>query len=130
MSINPNPNPENFTWYELPLDFRSRFYDYMLVLDALDGEAQAAFSRLLVDAEIDGEAKAKAQAPPPETQPQPPSPRKPRKPGLVTLIRQAEKAGRLVTSITTPDGATFRFGEPAQADNNSADRNEWDDVLK
>ena len=28
------------------------------------------------------------------------------------MIAQAEKAGKPVTSITTPDGMTLRFGEP------------------
>ena len=37
--------------------------------------------------------------------------RGPRKPSLRTLIVQAEKAGKNVASITTPDGVTLRFGE-------------------
>ena len=37
--------------------------------------------------------------------------RGPRKPGLRTLIEQAEKAGKKVASITMPDGVTLRFGE-------------------
>jgi hypothetical protein len=37
--------------------------------------------------------------------------RGPRKPSLRTLIEQAEKAGKNVASITTPDGVTLRFGE-------------------
>jgi hypothetical protein len=40
------------------------------------------------------------------------------------LIRQAEKAGKVVTSITTPDGVTLRFDEQ----NNS--NNSWDEVLR
>jgi len=45
--------------------------------------------------------------------PKPSKPRKPRKPTLRTLVTQAEKAtGKAVTSITTPDGTTLRFGEP------------------
>jgi hypothetical protein len=40
-----------------------------------------------------------------------PAPR--RKPSLSRMIKQAEKAaGKRVTSITTPDGATLRFDEP------------------
>jgi hypothetical protein len=42
------------------------------------------------------------------------------------LIRQAEKAGKVVTSITTPDGVTLRFDEPEQ---NTAN-NSWDEVLR
>ena len=38
--------------------------------------------------------------------------RSPRKPTIGTLIKQAEKAGRTVTSITTSEGVTLRFGEP------------------
>jgi hypothetical protein len=34
------------------------------------------------------------------------------------LIRQAEKAGKVVTSITTPDGVTLRFDEPEQNSSN------------
>ena len=37
--------------------------------------------------------------------------RGPRKPSLRALIEQAEKAGKNVASITTPDGVTLRFGE-------------------
>lgn len=42
------------------------------------------------------------------------------------LIRQAEKAGKVVTSITTPDGTTLRFGEAEQDGSN----NSWDEVLR
>jgi hypothetical protein len=38
--------------------------------------------------------------------------RKPRRPSISKMIAQAEKAGKPVTSITTPDGMTLRFGEP------------------
>jgi hypothetical protein len=46
-------------------------------------------------------------------------PRCPRKPSIATLIKRAEKAGKTVTSITTPDGVTVTFGEikPAEASN-------------
>ena len=37
--------------------------------------------------------------------------RKPRRPSISKMIAQAEKAGKPVTSITTPDGMTLRFGE-------------------
>jgi len=29
------------------------------------------------------------------------------------MIKQAEKSGKAVSSITTPDGTTIHFGEPA-----------------
>jgi hypothetical protein len=38
-----------------------------------------------------------------------------RRPSLETLIREAERAGKAVSSITTPDGTTVRFGEPGGA---------------
>src|SRR5262245_36564559 len=39
--------------------------------------------------------------------------RKPRKPSIRTLVKQAERAtGKTVTSITTSDGTTLHFGEP------------------
>jgi hypothetical protein len=38
-------------------------------------------------------------------------PRK-RKPSIARTIKQAERSGKKVTSITTPDGATLRFNEP------------------
>ena len=42
-----------------------------------------------------------------------------RKPGLRRLIAQAEKTGKTVTSVTTPDGHTLRFGElPSSEANN------------
>jgi hypothetical protein len=47
--------------------------------------------------------------------------RTPRKPTLATLIKRAEKTGRQVTSITTPDGTTLHFGEPEPA----APENSW-----
>lgn len=49
----------------------------------------------------------------------PAKPRRQRKPSLRTLIAQAEKAGKPVTSVTTPEGITLRFDqpEPAEASN-------------
>jgi hypothetical protein len=46
-----------------------------------------------------------------------------RKPSLRTLIAQAEKAGKPVTSITTPDGTKIAFGEPEAEKRNELD--EW-----
>jgi hypothetical protein len=40
--------------------------------------------------------------------------RGPRKPRIDKLIAEAEKTGRTVTSITTSDGTTLRFGDPAE----------------
>ena len=39
-----------------------------------------------------------------------------RKPSIATLIKRAEKAGKPVTSITTPDGTRFEFGQPESAE--------------
>lgn len=40
-------------------------------------------------------------------------PTRQRKPRLDKAIAAAERAGKVVTSITTPDGTTLRFDEPA-----------------
>jgi hypothetical protein len=40
------------------------------------------------------------------------------------LIKQSEKAGKRVTSITTPEGVTVRFGEPVK-DTSSNDLDKW-----
>jgi hypothetical protein len=40
-----------------------------------------------------------------------PKPAKRRKPSVSKLIAHAEKSGKPVTSVTTPDGVTLRFGE-------------------
>jgi hypothetical protein len=37
---------------------------------------------------------------------------KTRKASLRTLIKRAEKAGKTVSSVTTPDGTVLHFGEP------------------
>jgi hypothetical protein len=39
------------------------------------------------------------------------NPKRQRKPRVHTLIKQAEKSGKPVTSITTPDGVTLHFGK-------------------
>ena len=51
--------------------------------------------------------------------------RRPRKPSIRKLVEQAEKAGKTVTSITTPDGTKLDFGEADRATN----FNSWDRVL-
>jgi hypothetical protein len=45
--------------------------------------------------------------------------RRRRKPSVRTLIKQAEKSGKPVSSVTTPEGVTLQFGapEPAEAAN-------------
>jgi hypothetical protein len=43
------------------------------------------------------------------------------KPRVDVLIRQAEKTGKVVTSITTPDGFTLKFDEPEQTHGGSAE---------
>ena len=48
-----------------------------------------------------------------------PKPRRQRKPSIKRMIAAAERSGKTVTSITTPDGVTLRFGEsePTEASN-------------
>jgi hypothetical protein len=48
--------------------------------------------------------------------------RRQRKPRLDRTIREAEKAGKSVTSITTPDGVKLTFGEPAPDTSDEWDR--------
>src|SRR5262249_47883089 len=57
---------------------------------------------------------SRAQSPASGQLPSPPDPlRKPRRPSIRKLVEQAEKAGKTVTSITTPDGTKLDFGRPA-----------------
>jgi hypothetical protein len=52
--------------------------------------------------------------------------RAPRRPSLPATIRQVERAGKRVDSITMPNGVAVRFansGKPADQE-----RNEWDDI--
>jgi hypothetical protein len=95
---------------------------------ALAGEARGALGRLLARAEADGarraEAEAQAQgAPAPAPQPQV-QPRRQRRPSVGTLIEQAERKDKNVTSITMPDGTVLHFGEGG-----GVSRNPWDEVL-
>jgi hypothetical protein len=48
-----------------------------------------------------------------------PQPKRQRKPSIKRMIAAAERAGKKVTSITTPDGVTLRFdeSEPTKASN-------------
>jgi hypothetical protein len=50
--------------------------------------------------------------------------RRTRKPSIARTIKQAERAGKKVTSVTMPDGATLRFDEPTPDT-----ANEWDKAL-
>jgi hypothetical protein len=57
-----------------------------------------------------------------------PKTRRPRRPTLAALLRQAEGAGKRVTSaVATSDGFTLHFGEPASGAAGNA--NGWDEVL-
>ena len=49
--------------------------------------------------------------------------RRQRTPRLDRAIAQAEKAGKRVSSITTPDGVTLTFGEETKPEDNKLD--EW-----
>ena len=55
----------------------------------------------------------------PTTVPAPTKPRRQRKPSISKMIAAAERGGKTVTSITTPDGVTLHFGkvEPTEANN-------------
>ncbi len=44
-----------------------------------------------------------------------------RKPSIASMIAQAEKSGRTVSSVTTPDGTTIHFGETKPTE----DTNPW-----
>jgi len=57
--------------------------------------------------------------------PKPPKPSKSRKPSIAAQIKQAEKAGKQVTSITTADGTTLTFTD---AEHSGAIK-EWDDAI-
>jgi hypothetical protein len=47
---------------------------------------------------------------------------KPRKPSIARQIAQAEKTGKTVTSVTTPDGTTIHFGESTNPDSDALDQ--------
>jgi hypothetical protein len=50
--------------------------------------------------------------------------RRARKPRIDTIIKQAEKAGKNVTSVTTPEGVTLTFGE-ANTDESVTPLEQW-----
>jgi hypothetical protein len=80
----------------------------------VDARSQLANSLNLLDSLIE-RAEARKAA----------KPRTPRKPSVSKLIAQAEKAGKPVSSVTTPDGVTLHFGKTEQA----ISLNPWDEVL-
>jgi hypothetical protein len=49
------------------------------------------------------------------------APKRTRKPGIGTLVKSAEKTGKTVTSITTPDGTTIHFDEGESAADNEVE---------
>ena len=53
-----------------------------------------------------------------------------RKPSIATLIKRAEKAGKTVTSVTTPDGTVLHFGEPQPTEANNPWLADLDKVTK
>jgi hypothetical protein len=62
----------------------------------------------------------------PPANPAPAKPRRQRKPSLRKMIAAAERDGKIVTSITTPDGVTLHFGKVDDTDA----ANPWLDDLK
>jgi hypothetical protein len=48
-----------------------------------------------------------------------PRTRRKRKPSIATLVKRAEKTGKTVNSITTPDGTTINFGAPESSEANN-----------
>jgi hypothetical protein len=44
--------------------------------------------------------------------------RRPKRPNINTLLKEAEKGGKRVTSITLPDGTRLTFDEGEQASSN------------
>jgi hypothetical protein len=53
-----------------------------------------------------------------------------RKPSIATLIKRAEKAGKTVTSVTTPDATVLHFGEPQPTEANNPWLADLDKVTK
>jgi hypothetical protein len=45
--------------------------------------------------------------------------RQPRKPSIATLVKRAEKTGKTVTSITTPNGTRINFSDPEPSEANN-----------
>jgi hypothetical protein len=51
-----------------------------------------------------------------------PRARRKRKPSIATLVKHAERTGKTVTSITTPDGTTINFDESTKSDSDALDQ--------
>jgi len=51
-------------------------------------------------------------------------PRK-RKPNIGAIVRQAEKSGKIVTNITTPDGIVLTFGGVDKTADQTNDLDKW-----
>jgi hypothetical protein len=91
--------------------------------DVGTSDLAAWFRRLAVEA-IDGNLSTTDKL-------KPAAPRK-RKQSIDRLIKQAERSGKRVTSITTADGATLRFDEPKpepKLEPSTSPNNPWDEVL-
>jgi hypothetical protein len=48
-----------------------------------------------------------------------------RKPRIRSMIREAEKDGKAVTSVTLPDGTTLAFGETSADDSAASELAKW-----
>jgi hypothetical protein len=55
--------------------------------------------------------------------------RRQRKPSIRATIKDAEKEGKAVTSVTLPDGTTLRFGE-AQTEQTNNEPNPWERAMQ
>ncbi|HEX2351825.1 MAG TPA: hypothetical protein VHJ16_03520 [Xanthobacteraceae bacterium] len=100
--------------------------DFRILMLQLDDPGRDALERVIARAQT--EAKQRAVA---TTQPQPQArERKSRRPGVRTMIRQAERAGKNVSKITTPDGTVLSFGEPQPTEANNPWLADLDEVTK
>jgi hypothetical protein len=97
------------------LGFR-RVFDSDYLFDEIRREERAAWMR----------AFAAPNGFKPPANPAPAKPRRQRKPSLRKMIAAAERDGRKVTSITTPDGVTLHFGKVEDTEAS----NPWLDDLK
>jgi len=81
--------------------------------------APAWFSGIMAECrEAMATAEWRGVPPPPMRWPRE-TPRRQRKPSIPALVKRAEKAGKKVTSVTTPDGVTIHFdkAEDTEASN-------------
>jgi hypothetical protein len=92
--------------------------EYLAAAEAIASGADEGKKYLAAIAEL---GEGDHSAPATET-----APKRRRTPSIRTLIRQAEKAGKPVSSLTTPDGITLRFGEVDA----SKPASDWDEVLR